>query len=183
MNEEPLSGIVEALLFSSQHALTARQIANVLNIKEAAKVRPLIEELNEFYKKHQRAFSIHRVAGGYLLKTDVKFRPWIKKSKAVRPVQLSPAVMETLSIIAYQQPVTRAEIESIRTVDTTYALRSLLDKRLIRIVGKKEIPGRPLLYGTNKQFLELFGFNSLKELPRLEDFDIMSTEEPQQEQE
>ncbi|NQU64819.1 MAG: SMC-Scp complex subunit ScpB, partial [SAR324 cluster bacterium] len=122
---------------------------------------------------HKRAFHIQQVADGYQLRTDAHFQKWIKKGRIVKPVQLSQSVMETLAIIAYQQPVTRAEIEDIRTVDTTYALRSLLNKKLIRILGRKEIMGRPLLYGSSKFFLEVFGFNSISDLPRPEDFDIM----------
>ncbi|MCP4296413.1 MAG: SMC-Scp complex subunit ScpB [Proteobacteria bacterium] len=177
MPEESHAQIVEALLFSSQHALSTRQIADIIGIKEARKVRPIIDELNEFYKENQRAFAIRKVAGGFLLRTDSKFKQWIKKGKTLRPINLSPAVMETLAMVAYQQPVTRAEIEGIRTVDSTYALRSLLDKKLIKIVGKKEVPGKPLLYGTRKTFLELFGFNTINELPRIEDFDIISEQE------
>lgn len=174
MTEEPLSRIVEAILFSSKQPLSSRQIADILDIKEAREIRPVIKELNQFYEAHNRAFRIEKVAEGFQLRTDASFRKWIRKGRIVRPIQLSPAVMETLAIIAYQQPVTRAEVEAIRTVDATYAIRSLLDKKLIKVVGRKDIPGRPLLYGTNKHFLELFGFNTIKELPRLEDFDIIA---------
>ncbi len=177
MSDETVTQIVEALLFSSQHALSTRQIADIVGFEEAKNVRPIIDELNEFYKNNDRAFSIQRVAGGFMLKTDSKYKKWIKQGKTLKPIHLSPAVMETLAMVAYQQPITRAEIEGIRTVDSTYALRSLLDKKLIKIVGKKEIPGKPLLYGTRKNFLELFGFNSIKELPRIEDFDIMLDQE------
>ncbi|MCP4757025.1 MAG: SMC-Scp complex subunit ScpB [Proteobacteria bacterium] len=172
-----LSQIIEALLFSSRQSLTAQQIAKITGIKEVKKIRSLLEELNEFYQKHNRAFSIHKVAGGYQMRIDVRFRKWIKKGKITRPIQLSQAVMETLSIVAYQQPATRAEIEDIRTVDATYALRSLLDKKLIKINGRKNIAGRPLLYGTTKHFLEVFGFFSLDDLPRLEDFDVITDQE------
>jgi segregation and condensation protein B len=168
------SQIIEALLFSSQHSLTIQQISKVTGIKHSKKIRLLLEELNQFYRENNRAFHIQQVADGYQLRTDTRFQSWIKKGRIVKPVQLSQSVMETLSIIAYQQPVTRAEIEGIRTVDATYALRTLLNKKLIRILGRKEIMGRPLLYGSSKLFLEVFGFNSISELPRPEDFDIMS---------
>lgn len=169
------SQIIEALLFSSQHSLTIQQISKVTGVKNSKKIRSLLEELNCFYKENHRAFHIQHVADGYQLRTDTRFQSWIKKGRVVKPVQLSQSVMETLSIIAYQQPVTRAEIEGIRTVDATYALRTLLNKKLIRILGRKEIMGRPLLYGSSKFFLEVFGFNSISDLPRPENFDIMST--------
>lgn len=166
--------VIEALLFSSQQSLTIQQISKITGIRKRQTIRKLIKELNLFYKDHQRAFSIQEVAGGYQLRTDPRFQRWIKKGRVVKPIQLSQSVMETLSIIAYQQPIIRAEIEDIRTVDATYALRTLLNKKLIRILGRKEIIGRPLLYGTSKLFLEVFGFNSLSDLPRPEDFDILS---------
>ncbi|MBT3227038.1 MAG: SMC-Scp complex subunit ScpB [Deltaproteobacteria bacterium] len=169
------SQIIEALLFSSQQSLTIQQISKVTGIKHSKKIRKLLEELNHFYRENERAFHIQQVADGYQLRTETRFQKWIKKGRIVKPVQLSQSVMETLSIIAYQQPVTRAEIEDIRTVDATYALRTLLNKKLIRILGRKEIMGRPLLYGSSKLFLEVFGFNSISDLPRPEDFDIMST--------
>ncbi len=180
-NQVSESQIVEALLFSSQQSLTIQQISKITGIGKNQKIRQLVEELNKFYQGTNRAFYIEKVAGGYQLRTDSRFQKWIKKGRIVKPIQLSQSVMETLSIIAYQQPVTRAEIEDIRTVDATYALRTLLNKKLIRIIGRKEVMGRPLLYGSSKLFLEVFGFNSISDLPRPEDFDILSSsEEPGQ---
>ena len=180
-NQVSESQIVEALLFSSQQSLTIQQISKITGIGKNQKIRQLVEELNKFYQSTNRAFYIEKVAGGYQLRTDSRFQKWIKKGRIVKPIQLSQSVMETLSIIAYQQPVTRAEIEDIRTVDATYALRTLLNKKLIRIIGRKEVMGRPLLYGSSKLFLEVFGFNSISDLPRPEDFDILSSsEEPGQ---
>jgi len=178
-NEVTQSQIIEALLFSSRKSLTIQQIKTITGIKEAKIIRSIINELNEFYLLNHRSFSIFKVADGFQLRTDHRFQKWIKKGKVARQIQLSQAVMETLSIVAYQQPAIRAEIESIRNVDATYALRSLLDKKLIRILGKKEIMGRPLMYGTTRFFLEVFGFNSLDDLPRPEDFDIVTSEEIQ----
>jgi segregation and condensation protein B len=178
-NQVSESQIVEALLFSSQQSLTIQQISKITGIRKSQKIRQLVEELNKFYQGNNRAFYIEKVAGGYQLRTDSRFQKWIKKGRIVKPIQLSQSVMETLSIIAYQQPVTRAEIEDIRTVDATYALRTLLNRKLIRIIGRKEVMGRPLLYGSSKLFLEVFGFNSISDLPRPEDFDILSSpEEP-----
>lgn len=166
--------IIEALLFSSQQSLTIQQISKITGIRQRQKIKQILEELNTFYQKNRRAFLIQEVAGGYQLRTDACFQKWIKKGRVIKPIQLSQSVMETLAIIAYQQPVTRAEIEEIRTVDATYALRILLNKKLIRILGRRDIIGRPLLYGSSKLFLEVFGFNSLADLPRPEDFDLLS---------
>ncbi|MFH2129373.1 MAG: SMC-Scp complex subunit ScpB [bacterium] len=173
-NQVSESQIIEAVLFSSQQSLTIQQISKITGIKKSKTIRRLLEELNRFYQEHKRAFFIQQVAGGYQLRTESHFQKWIQRGRLVKPIRLSQSVMETLSIIAYQQPVTRAEIEDIRTVDATYAIRTLLNKKLIRILGRKEIMGRPILYGSSKLFLEVFGFNSISDLPRPEDFDIMA---------
>ncbi len=173
VEKESLSQIVEAILFSSQRALTLRQIAKILDVKGTREIRRTINELNAAYEGQKRSFLICKVADGFQMRTDPQFKKWIQKGRIVRPVQLSPPALETLSIVAYNQPVTRAEIEDIRTVDATHCLRSLLDKNLIRITGKKEIVGRPLLYGTTKYFLEIFGFDNLSQLPHPENFDIV----------
>lgn len=177
MEIEALSRIVEALLFSSQQPLNIQQIAKILEVDENRTIKSIINNLNEFYRQNDRSFSVIRVAGGYQLRTKQEYKQWIQKSKIIRPISLSPTVLETLSIVAYRQPVTRAEIEEIRTVDATYSLHSLLGKKLIRIVGKKEIAGRPLLYGTSRFFLEVFGFNHINELPKPEEFDIAIKQE------
>ena len=174
MEKEYLSRIIEAILFSSQRSLTPKQIAKNLELKGTREIRQVINELNAFYRAYNRSFYIHKAAGGFQMRTDPQFKKWIKRGQTVRPFQLSPSVLETLSIIAYNQPVTRAEIEDIRTVDATYSLKSLLEKNLIRITGKKEILGKPLLYGTTKYFLEIFGFDTLNQLPQPENFDIMN---------
>ncbi len=169
--------LVEAVLFSSNHALSVPQIKKITGLKETGKIAEIIGELNRFYREHNRSFTIQKVAGGYQLRSLPKFRQWIRKGKIVKPIQLSPSVMETLAIVAYRQPVTRADVEEIRSVDATYSLKSLLDRKLIKIAGRKEIPGRPMLYATSSFFLEVFGFNTLKDLPRPEEFDILSDQE------
>jgi len=177
-NQETLDWqIVEAVLFSANHALTIPQLKKITGIKESGKLSEIIDELNLFYKNNNRVFKILRVAGGYHLRTSSRFEKWIRRGRIVKPIQLSQSVMETMAIVAYKQPVTRAEIEEIRSVDATYALKSLLDKKLIKIAGRKEIPGRPILYRTSGFFLEVFGFNTIKDLPRPEDFDILINEE------
>ncbi len=169
--------LVEAVLFSTNHALSVPQIKKITGLKETGKIAEIIGELNKFYREHNRSFTIQKVAGGYQLRSLPKFRQWIRKGKIVKPIQLSPSVMETLAIVAYRQPVTRADVEAIRSVDATYSLKSLLDRKLIKIAGRKEIPGRPILYATSSFFLEVFGFNTLKDLPRPEEFDILPDQE------
>jgi len=170
----PFSQILEALLFSSPQSLTVQQLSRITGEKKVRTIRTTIDELNAFYREHNRAFFIQNVAGGYQIRTDARFHKWIKKGRFVKPIQLSQPVMETLSIVAYRQPITRADIEEIRSVDATYTLRALLDKKLIKIVGKKDVPGRPLLYGTSRYFLEVFGFASLSDLPNPEESDIVA---------
>ena len=112
------------------------------------------------------------IADGFQLRTETRFQEWIKKQDEVKEVRISSSVLETLAIIAYKQPITRAGIEELRTVDSSYATRTLLERKLIKILGREEVPGRPILYGTTKEFLELFSFNKIEDLPRPEDFDI-----------
>ena len=169
--------LVEAVLFSASRALTVPQIKKITGLPEAGRVTDIITELNRFYSDHDRSFSIQKVAGGYQLRSLPRFKQWIRKGRIVKPIQLSPSVMETLAIVAYKQPVTRAEVEEIRSVDATYTLRSLLDRKLIKIAGRKEMPGRPLLYATSSYFLEVFGFDSIDDLPRPEEFDIFPDQE------
>ena len=171
--EIPLIQIVEALLFATRQSLTVAQIKKIIGVKEAKRIPALITELNTFYRETHRAFFIQKVAGGYQLRTAPRFRKWIRKGRVVKPIQLSPTVMETLAIVAYRQPATRAEIENIRSVDATYAIRALLDKKLLKITGRKDIAGRPLLYGTTSFFLEVFGFDTIEDLPRPEEIDIL----------
>ena len=174
MDKEHLSRIIEAILFSSQRSLTLKQIAKGVGERKTKEIRNIIKELNIFYKKYGRSFYIQEVAGGFQMRTDSQFRKWIQKERIVKMIQLSPPALETLSIVTYNQPVTRAEIEDIRTVDSTYSLKSLLEKNLIRITGKREVAGRPLLYGTTKYFLETFGFENLDQLPHPDSFDVVN---------
>ncbi|MDX2469094.1 MAG: SMC-Scp complex subunit ScpB [SAR324 cluster bacterium] len=175
MQEPKLGQLVEAILFTQSKSLTLPEIAKVLKTDDRSLIKEEINKLNQVYEDTGRTFFIQNVAGGYLLTTRSEYQPWIVASKTVKAVTLSPSVMETLSIVAYKQPVTRADVEEVRSVDASYAVRSLLDKGLIRIQGRKEVPGRPLLYGTSKQFLEVFGFKTLGELPRPEEFDLIES--------
>jgi segregation and condensation protein B len=125
-----------------------------------------------------RAFQIVEVAGGYQFRTRPELGSWILKLKRQRGVKLSQASLEALAIIAYKQPVTRAEIEYVRGVDSGAVLRGLVEKRLLKILGRKDVPGRPLLYGTSKRFLEVFGLKDLTSLPNLREIQEMEETQP-----
>jgi len=163
--------IIEALLFVSESPISPEQMALVLEDLEPSEIRALIETLKKEYESSQRSLVIQEVAGGYQMTTNPLYAPWLRKFlKKTQGERLSGPSLETLAIIAYKQPVTRQEIESIRGVNVEGVLKTLLEKRLLRIAGRKEIIGRPLLYGTSREFLEYFGLNSLEELPPLEEF-------------
>ena len=158
---------LEALLFSTHHPLTAGRLAEMLELESTKPLRRAIKELNEQYVTSDRSFRVEQVAGGYQLLTLPDFGDILKKAHQKEvDAKLSKAALETLAIIAYKQPILRADIEAIRGVACGETIRSLMEKHLVKIAGRAEIPGRPILYGTTKRFLELFGLNSLKDLPQ-----------------
>ena len=158
---------LEALLFSTHHPLTAGRLAEMLELESTKPVRRAIRELNEQYVQSDRSFRVEQVAGGYQLLTLPEFGEILKRlHQREVDAKLTKAALETLAIIAYKQPILRADIEAIRGVACGETIRSLMEKHLVRIDGRAEIPGRPILYGTTKRFLELFGLNSLKDLPQ-----------------
>lgn len=164
--------IVEALLFVSEKPISLNQFKEILgsNDIEENTVKPVIEELKAEYLKDKRAFSIIEIAGGFQLATDSEFAPWIKKLfQRAREEHLSRPSLETLAIVAYKQPVSRVDIEHIRGVDTGGVLKTLLEKGLIKILGRKDTPGRPIIYGTTKEFLQYFGLNNISQLPKMEE--------------
>lgn len=178
MSEDNVKAIIEALLFISDKPLNLEQIKNVLGDLQTNQIRQVLEELCSEYEKANRGMRIIEIAGGFQMVTLPSLAPFLKKLyKQPRPERLSKPALETLAIIAYKQPVTRMEIESLRNVNVDGLLRSILDKNLIRIVGRKKAPGRPLVYGTTRQFLEYFGLKSLDELPKMEDFSKVITPE------
>jgi segregation and condensation protein B len=161
---------LEALLFSTHHPLTAGRLAELLDLESTKPIRRAIKDLNEQYISSDRSFRVEQVAGGYQMLTLPEFGD-VLKTLHQRDVdaKLTKAALETLAIIAYKQPILRADIEAIRGVACGETIRSLMEKHLVKIAGRAEIPGRPILYGTTKRFLELFGLNSLKDLPQGED--------------
>ncbi len=163
------TGVVEALLLSTHHPLTAGRLAELMELPGTKSIRQAIKSLNEQYEQTSRSFRIEQVAGGYQILTLPVYGEHLKKlhQKEIDS-KLTKAALETLAIIAYKQPILRADLEAIRGVACGETIRSLMEKHLVKIAGRAEIPGRPILYGTTKRFLELFGLNSLKDLPASE---------------
>ena len=162
--------IVEALLFVSQKPLTIEDIRQALDGLDDEEIKKVVEELKDDYLKTERSFSIAEVAGGYQIITNPEFAPWIGKLFRRDNVKLSIPALETLAIIAYKQPMTRGDLEQIRGVSVEGVLKTLLDKDLVRIRGRKDAPGRPITYGTTEEFLKNFGLKNLESLPKVRDF-------------
>jgi segregation and condensation protein B len=163
------ASIIEALLFSTDEPLPPAKIAKILGVGDAGDVKRKIEELNTRYAQCGMSFRIETVAKGYQMLTLPAYNPWLTRlSKARSESRLSAAALETLAIIAYKQPILRANIEAIRGVAVGDMLVRLREMNLVRIVGRAEEIGRPLLYGTTPKFLAVFGLQSLKDLPKLD---------------
>lgn len=160
---------VEAILFLAREALTSRKIAQLCNLSDGTEARTVIRRLAKLYDESGSAFRVEELAGGYQLFTRPMFGPWLRKLWQNQSlVRLSSPALETLAIVAYRQPVLRAEIEAVRGVQCGELLRQLMERELVRICGRADDLGRPLLYGTTKRFLQVFGLRHLDELPRAE---------------
>ena len=167
--ELTMESVVEAVLFASDESLTVARLADIVGTS-VKQLREHIKNLNEKYEANNNAFRVEQIAGGYQMLTLSDYNYWLKKLLRVRSdTKLSPAALETLAIIAYKQPVIRADVEAIRGVQVGEIIRNLMYKGLVKIVGRAEVLGRPMLYGTTKKFLEIFGLNSLKDLPKIEE--------------
>lgn len=164
---EEAKQVVEALLFAADQPVSAARIAQILGKAfNARTVRALIKDLAAEYEAHGRAFELVEIAGGFQLHTRPEFKRWVGElHKHRRQERLSQAAVETLAIVAYRQPITRAQVDDIRGVQTGPLLRSLLERGLVKVVGRQNVPGRPILYGTSRRFLQHFGLTSLKNLP------------------
>lgn len=171
MEDKEIKGIVEALLYVSGEPISIERIKNVLEEVEKGKIREIVWELQHEYDMRLSGLRIAEVAGGFQIATRPEVAVWIKKLKKVKQsARLSKPSLETLAIIAYRQPVVKAEIEDIRGVDSTGVIKGLLDKHLIKIIGRKDVPGRPILYATTREFLQYFGLRDLSDLPTLKEF-------------
>lgn len=168
--------IVEALILAASEPISAARLAQIVPDCSPAAAKDLVSELNTEYQEQDRAFEIWEVAGGYRIRTRAEFSGYLQQLQTQRPLRLSRASLESLAIIAYKQPVTRGEVELVRGVDSGAVVKSLLDRRLVRIVGHREVPGRPMLYGTSRRFLEVFGLESLKQLPSLRELEDLARE-------
>jgi segregation and condensation protein B len=161
--------VVEALLFASDAPLEAERIREVLDLENAAAARALVDELRARYDASHRALSIQEVGGGYRMVTRAELAPWlVRLARARTRVRLSRASLEALAIVAYKQPVSRPEVDAVRGVNSEGVLDSLMERRLVRIAGRKEAPGRPFLYETTREFLIAFGLRDLGDLPKVE---------------
>lgn len=170
---ESLKAIVESLLFVAGEPLTPRRLQDVLDLREPAVLREILTELAEDYERRGGGFYLDEVAGGFQLRTRPEYRDSVRRLLSAGGARLSKAALETLAIVAYRQPVMRSDIDHVRGVDSGGVLRALLERKLIRVLGRKEIPGRPLIYGTTRQFLEVFGLRDLKDLPTLKEIAAM----------
>ena len=167
--EKPLKLIIESLLFSADKPLQVRDIQGCLPGTGLSEISEAMETLRHEYDTMDRSFALKEVAEGYQIRTKPDYALYVLRMTKRSAARLSPAAMETLAIIAYKQPVIRQEIEQFRGVDTGGILRTLLERNLIRIMGRKQLPGRPLIYGTTRTFLEVFDLNSLEALPKLKE--------------
>ena len=177
---DDLKNIIESLLFVADEPLTIERLKQIISGSEAKELRAALEELTVDYETRLGGFYLNQVAGGYQIRTRPEYMEWIKRLLQPKPQRLSKAALETLAIIAYKQPVIRSDIEQLRGVDCGGVLRVLLERKFIRVLGRKEIPGRPLIYATTKRFLEVFGLKNLKDLPtpkEIEEFGNTLSEE------
>jgi segregation and condensation protein B len=168
---EDLKAIIESLIFVSEGPISLDQLMRLLPEFEADAVRKAVSGLKEAYETGNQGFCLKEVAGGLQFRTRSQYQKWIARIKQPVQQKISRAALETLAIIAYKQPIIRSEIEQIRGVDSGGVLRFLLEKNLIRILGRKEIPGKPIIYATTKFFLEIFGLKALKDLPTPREID------------
>jgi segregation and condensation protein B len=165
-----LKELIESLIFISLEPLTLEKIKRVLQEFSEQEIEQAIKELLSNYSSNERGIQIIQSAGGYLFCTKPEFDSWIRRLfKEERKHRLSPAALETLSVVAYHQPITLAEISALRGVDSTHTLKVLLRKKLVKIVGRKKSPGKPLIYRTSNKFLTHFGLNSIQDLPSQEE--------------
>ncbi|MCF8146676.1 MAG: SMC-Scp complex subunit ScpB [Deltaproteobacteria bacterium] len=167
--DNPLELIIEALLFASSKPLSMQEIHRCLPDAPLPDIKAALKGLQAAYEDMARSFCLKEVADGYQIRTRPAYAPYVLRMLKSSPARLSRAALETLAIVAYKQPIIRQEIEQFRGVDAGGILRTLLEKNLIRIMGRKTIPGRPLIYGTTKRFLEVFDLNDLESLPKLKE--------------
>ncbi|OGW65341.1 MAG: SMC-Scp complex subunit ScpB [Nitrospirae bacterium RIFCSPLOWO2_02_FULL_62_14] len=171
LEERELKAILESLLFVSAEPIPLERLMVALGTVSKSELRHALQSLREDFDREGRGLQMVELAGGFQIVTRAEHAPWIKRlAKAKASPKLSRSAMESLAIIAYKQPIVRAEIEQIRGVEVSGVLRTLLERKLIRMVGRKDVPGRPIMYGSTKLFLQQFGLSDLSQLPPLREF-------------
>jgi len=176
MTIEELKPILEALIFVASEPITEEELARILPEVDRADLEAALDALRQEYEADGRGLELRRVAGGYRISTRPEYHDYIRRYLKTRPsARLSMAALETLAVIAYKQPITLPEIQEIRGVNSARAVKTLLEKRLIEPKGRKPVVGRPILYGTSREFLIQFGLNDLSELPRIEDLEELGS--------
>jgi len=175
--EKQLKLIIEALLFTSVKPLSDQDIRSCIAEESPAKIREALNDLKAEYEDMGRSFVIKEVAQGFQIRTRAEYAPYILQMFKTSPTRLSNAALETLAIIAYKQPILRQEVERLRGVDVGGIVRTLLEKGLIKIMGRKNLPGRPLIYGTTRKFLEVFDLKGIDSLPKLKEVNAFGIEE------
>jgi segregation and condensation protein B len=174
LDEDAFTSLIEALLFATDKPLTIARLRQLTRVADTGRIQAALDRL---IREHtERGVVLSNISGGYSFRTASRFSPWVQQLIQGRPVRLSRAQLETLALVAYRQPITRPEIDQIRGVDSAATLKLLLDRSLIRILGKREEVGRPLLYGTTREFLDFFSLNDLRELPTLREYSELTAE-------
>lgn len=167
-----IKAVIEAILFVTSSPVTDAQIKEVLKPTELTtkEIEKTMEEMNQEYFDSKRSFNVENIAGGWRLHTKSQYSSWVKKLLNIQSKdRFSAPALETLAVVAYKQPITKPEIELIRGVNVDWVLRVLLEKGIVRTIGRKDVPGRPFLYGTTRKFLEHFGLGDLKDLPQVQE--------------
>jgi segregation and condensation protein B len=168
-----LPAIIECIIFTAESALSQDRLCEMLAEFERDDIKVALKDLVNVYEERDGGVQLVEVAGGWQFRTRPGFQHYVTRHIKAKSAKFSQSALETLAIVAYRQPITRAEVEHLRGVDCGGVLKSLLEKRLVKILGKKDIPGRPLIYGTSKEFLEIFGLKDLKSLPTLKEIQAL----------
>jgi segregation and condensation protein B len=169
MNEFDIKPILESLLFVSESPIRIETLVEILPESNKEAILDGIRQIQTEYEDRSKGIELTEIAGGYQFRTKPGWAIWVNRLKRVKAVKLSQAALETLAIVAYRQPIIRPVIEEVRGVDSGSVIHTLLEKGLIKILGRKDLPGRPIVYGTTKAFLELFSLNTLSDLPNLQE--------------
>ena len=175
MEKERIQGIIESLLFASEKPISVDKMVGILdNAYSKEELYSLLEEFSsQINTSEYRGVRLEEVAGGWQFRTKEDNQTWLKKLENIKPIRISPSALEVLAIIAYKQPITKIEADKIRGVDSSHIFKTLMDKNLVRICGRSDLPGRPLLYSTTPDFLEVFGLKEIRELPSITEIEEM----------